>query len=103
MKENEKYIEIDKCEQTMKKTKCMKIYKGNESLLFSIGNEMIVKKGMQSISVMNEEMNFFYPSRIIFIQLKDKNKHPNRKRMCITSLTTNECIGKLDDETFEKF
>ena len=104
MREKGKYIDIDKIKQTMKKTECMKIYKSNEPLLFSIGNEMVVKKkGVRSDFVIENKIYGiqFNPIRIIFIQLKDKNKTPNRKHMCITSLTTDQFIGKLDDDTFD--
>ena len=101
MKENGRYIEIDEITKEVKKTECMKIYKADEPFLFSIGDEMTVKKkGMQSYLETESEMNNFYPARIIFIQLKDKNKHPNRKQLCISSLTTELFAGRLDDKYF---
>ena len=88
--------------ENVKWTECMKIYKADEPLLFSIGDEIAVtKKGMKITSEMNKEMNYFNPSRIIFIQLKDPKQHPNRQRMCITSLTADQFVGKLDDDNFD--
>ena len=81
----------------------MRIYKADEPLLFSIGNEITVKKKETQITTeMNKEMNYLNPTRIIFIQLKDKKQHPNRKRMCISSLSSDLFHGKLDDDNCDQ-
>ena len=119
MKERGRSIDIYKNKQEMKKMECMKIYKANDPLLFSMGDEIIVeKKGMKAASEMRNEINKnedhivaekrrkksigiqINPIRIIFIQMKDKKQNANRQEMCIASLTIDYFIGKLDDDDF---
>ena len=63
MKENGRYIYIRTIKENVKWTECMRIYKSEEPLLFSIGDEMTVKKkGMQITPEMKKkkEMKYFH-------------------------------------------